>query len=1102
MAEPRNKKHPMYRRLGSVTAKVLKYAAITLFVMFVLGFIIAYYASQSGHRVDLPKPIREQIEQLVSNSIGTAEMRFAQGKIGLTPAWDLTISLTGLKVSNDFRSDLSLEELSAEVAFLPLFASFVQPSKVNLRGLRVEITQTRPRDRSSLFDLTDPEFELRLNAGAQQWLALDRLLAIKELSSLQEISLQDAKIHYRSDDFRQEWEISSGTVEVIRFESNSKVAAELDVASPMGHAATIAVDITSATNDNASEFVISVTDIATSDLANIDRQLAWLSQFDTLLSVVTRGQINAAGEISTVNSKLMLGSGQFRFSNSDRPIEIRQAEVILDFNPTENSVHISRMTIASSLIMAELAGDLFLEDTRGTDKLSLLGQLHLKQAEIKSLEISQEPVTLKEGIADIRMTFDPLRVELGQLTVMLGETTFAIAGQVIDSKEGLNIALDATVDAITVGNLKKIWPRRAVVNVRDWVNRNLSHGQLEASNVAFRKIGERPPQVHFYFNYSDAEIRFMESMPPLRRASGQASFFNNRFSVTANTGYVDTDNGDVIDVGGTSFVVLDASMGKDTRAQVELEGKGSLTSVLTLLNQKPLEVLKGTNLLPTSVSGTGSFEGLIKLPLQQQINLSDLSFDVHASVTDVSSDSLIAGQLFESRQLSFIANEHQVKVSGEASISDIPISGEWTKPIGKPEAGSAVKARIALNETSLRAAGINTEISPIVGEAQADIQVVLMPNRSPRLTVKSDLVGLSIDAPAVKWSKTKEAEAELTLEVMLEQPLIRGDIAFEAPNLTLAGTFQSAGNDADLGVNLEKLQIGDWLDAALAVESLEPVRIRLHSGQLNLKEAPVDPSSAGKPNAAGVEIIVDGLNELQITPRISLTNVQGQINTGGGVRGTLTGRVNGQTPVNSEIVTRNEQAIIIVTSKDAGASLRDANLLSKVHRGELRLEIRTTDRPQEVDGTILMRNTFVRDVPAIAVLLNSMSLVGLLSELTGQGIYFGRVESEFRIDSEKIIFINGRATGPSLGFTMNGAVSQVKNFMDVEGVISPFYMINQVGGLLSPRQGEGLFGFNYRLTGDPNSPQVSVNLLSGLAPGFLRELFRVGGPSAQPEAEN
>ena len=63
----------------------------------------------------------------------------------------------------------------------------------------------------------------------------------------------------------------------------------------------------------------------------------------------------------------------------------------------------------------------------------------------------------------------------------------------------------------------------------------------------------------------------------------------------------------------------------------------------------------------------------------------------------------------------------------------------------------------------------------------------------------------------------------------------------------------------------------------------------------------------------------------------------------------------------------------------------------------------------------------------------------------------------------------------------------------MRGVISPVYIINSIGAGLT-RKGEGLLGFNYSLRGTTEDPKVSVNPLSALMPGGLREIFRPQAP--------
>jgi hypothetical protein len=57
-----------------------------------------------------------------------------------------------------------------------------------------------------------------------------------------------------------------------------------------------------------------------------------------------------------------------------------------------------------------------------------------------------------------------------------------------------------------------------------------------------------------------------------------------------------------------------------------------------------------------------------------------------------------------------------------------------------------------------------------------------------------------------------------------------------------------------------------------------------------------------------------------------------------------------------------------------------------------------------------------------------------------------------------------------------------------------------LGKLLLGGEGQGLFAANYRAVGPIDDPKISVNPLSALAPGFLRNLFLfdAGNPNAPP----
>jgi uncharacterized protein YhdP len=86
--------------------------------------------------------------------------------------------------------------------------------------------------------------------------------------------------------------------------------------------------------------------------------------------------------------------------------------------------------------------------------------------------------------------------------------------------------------------------------------------------------------------------------------------------------------------------------------------------------------------------------------------------------------------------------------------------------------------------------------------------------------------------------------------------------------------------------------------------------------------------------------------------------------------------------------------------------------------------------------------------------------------------------------------------GSQLGLTFQGRVDLATDTLDLEGTIVPLYGVNWtigqipiIGRLLRGSEGEGAFAMTYGMRGPVPDPTISVNPLSALAPGFLRDLF-------------
>jgi hypothetical protein len=103
---------------------------------------------------------------------------------------------------------------------------------------------------------------------------------------------------------------------------------------------------------------------------------------------------------------------------------------------------------------------------------------------------------------------------------------------------------------------------------------------------------------------------------------------------------------------------------------------------------------------------------------------------------------------------------------------------------------------------------------------------------------------------------------------------------------------------------------------------------------------------------------------------------------------------------------------------------------------------------------------------------------------------------------------NVQAHGPALGLTAQGWINLANKTVGLRGTLVPAYAVNSILnnipliGTLLGGPGSGIFAATYRMTGSLEDPDIVVNPLATLTPGFLRGLFRVfeGGVPQQPDA--
>ena len=211
---------------------------------------------------------------------------------------------------------------------------------------------------------------------------------------------------------------------------------------------------------------------------------------------------------------------------------------------------------------------------------------------------------------------------------------------------------------------------------------------------------------------------------------------------------------------------------------------------------------------------------------------------------------------------------------------------------------------------------------------------------------------------------------------------------------------------------------------------------------------------------------------------------------------------------------------IDIASNNFGGLLRSLRLLEGVHGGEVSLSLTQPRKTVQVaregvsqslppdaeaagvqdppfSGSIHAKNFSVTDMPAFAELLNFVFITGASETLAGKGVVFHRMEGDLLLQDLIVSVKNVRALGIGLGLTVKGDIDLRRKNMELRGSLFPAYAINRLlgklpllGPVLAGGEDHGVFGVAYGISGSFRKPEIFVNPISSLTPGFLREIFQ------------
>ena len=1060
---------------------------ISFMVFFVSIGVTAF--AMIGRPVTAPDWMHDRVERLLSDQITDADITFGRILLGVDDSLVPYLRLEDMVLRDaGARRIAALADADIQVAARPLLLRQLRVTDIDLTGGRL----TLRRDADGQFSFAFGESNAPLGEAGGLLQALENVETIfltDAAANLERVQLNGITLSYEDALSGQFWVVDGGRAELERNGDALRLRADLALLTGREYASSVELTYETRLDSIASDIAVNIDTLPAQDIASQVPALTWLSALEAPISGAMRLSLDEDGLTGPLYGTLDFGAGALQPTEATRPVKFDAAETYFTFDPRTNMLSFDTVNVRSDVLTVTGSGRAYMQDFRSGLPQTLLGQFQLTDLQANPENFFDEELAFTRSAIDFRLKLDPFSVEVGQF--MLQSDTTRLNGDALVTAEpdGWSVALDAFANEISPQEVISIWPSTTVAKTRLWVANNVIQGRLHNVQAVLRARPGQAPIYRVGWEFEDASVRFMKTLPPITKGVGRALLDGDRFVVSVDEGQVQAPRGGAIQIAGSRFEVTDTSI-KPAVADISLETDATVTATLALLDEEPFEFMTKANLPVDMADGRARASIDLTVPLVKDLKVADIAYTATGTVSNVRSTTLVKDRTLAAQLLGVTVTREAVVIDGDARVGEVPLSGVFRLPLGPEAETPTVTAAIELSQQFIDEFRIGLPPGTISGRAAGDLVLRLPKDAPPAFLLTSNLAGAGLTLPNLAWSKPASPRGELSVSGALDTPLRIDALRINAPGLSAAGTVAINAEGRFEQANFTSVRVDDWLDAPVTLigrgVGAAPA-VRITGGTMDLRRAKL---GQGSGQGGPIELALD---ELVVSDGISLTDMRGQFSAAGGFNGRFQAGVNGRSQINGTVVPDRNGTAVRITSQDAGRVMGAARLIRSARGGDLTLSLRPRAADGQYDGVLAITETRVQNAPALANLLSAVSIVGLMDQMANQGVLFSNVDAKFVLTPDVIAVTESSATGPSLGISMDGTYRPGTSQMDMQGVFSPLYLLNGIGSIFT-RRGEGLIGFNFTLAGDPSSPQVSVNPLSALTPGMFRDIFRRPAP--------
>ncbi|MGE0109740.1 MAG: AsmA-like C-terminal domain-containing protein [Bdellovibrionales bacterium] len=865
-----------------------------------------------------------------------------------------------------------------------------------------------------------------------------------------------------------------------------------------------------------------------------------------------KASINVSEISLNHDAKESVGYAKIELADHERPIYV-EAKYHFDFETGEHHTSLDFQDIYPASLAKE---ELKLQSFALLD-LPLSG--HLAVATDKALRVSDAVIDIEGGAGELvqpelwdkALSIKNLVVKGGfdkdKNAWVLRDVKVDFGGPVLDLKAEAKAPLPkgdlwrhkrqdygywakVTLTDLPLAQFGVFWPKSAMPNAREWIIAHMKNGGFSEGSLTLKGRVDWDDLAASTLDTGEGklaaagvDVLYMDGMPPIQEAAAEATYDLTKMDVHILKGHAG-------DVNLKPFVIQMTGLADEVQyITIPAALTGPLRTVIRHLSGPPLGYADELGLKSEDMGG--SIDGVVTLhmPMLSDLYLKDVEVKAKASLHNFSSFQLIEDFPLEEGELAFALDGNGFTLKGPLRVRRLPFNLSWQTSFNKSEDIKEPLHQAELVGSVTGADWARSELLPTAhyqGVMPLTVRYAQTDDGYTSIDCEAGLTQADLTVDKLNWHKEAGKEASLFLDMEVTESK---NIAFSSIKLK--------GKD----VNVQGRGELDTGTGELVALSLDPFIVGRSHGKLRIT----------KPEKDGDEIAISIKGEAFDISGLSDSNEREAAEEGSKEEGSKKKR---EWPVNYEIKTgtlytsengflkdvdvwarrdskgwdemrvdavamgkmplrvalHKEKKIrkLFANGESLGTALEGLGMTDTVEGGEFSLWGESTSQaPYTIKGEMKVKSFKVSDAPILARLFSAISPFGFMDLITGDSS-FDRMKTKFTWGKDVLIIDELQAPGSVAGINVKGKIDLKTDKVNLRGTVVPFSFVNSIlgsipllGDVITGGKGQGVIAASFKMTGPLSDTEISVNPVSLLTPGFLRNLFFSGDTEDKAEGD-